>query len=278
VQVKDPSGVWRQLWTANGLTSSSWSTQVYDVTAWAAGNPSFQVRFQQGARFGRDAGWNVDALILRDASVPTYGACGGCAGAPAFAGAVAATDVDWCAASGIEVSWAVAPAWGTGNGGTYAVYRDTSPGFAPSPANLVASGVVGTAWTDPSAPTGTSLYYVVRAENDETCDGGPNNGGVEDANLVHVGAVDETSQPDPGTVGETLRVDPVNAAHTRLTWIGSGTAATYHVYSSAIPDGGFVQVATTVAPLYEDAGALGNGVPSYYLVVAADACGIEEIP
>ena len=69
-------------------------------------NASFQVRFRNRSHIAssHDAGWNVDALVLRDGSLPDSGACGGCAGAPTFAGLTSATDNDPCADSGVTNS------------------------------------------------------------------------------------------------------------------------------------------------------------------------------
>ena len=60
----------------------------------------------------------------------------------------------------IEISAVSSPArrsrkgwpFSSGSGGTYAVYRDTQPGFQPSAVNRVASGVSVTSWTDPAPP------------------------------------------------------------------------------------------------------------------------------
>jgi hypothetical protein len=275
------NGGWAPLWNSpstGGFTDSAWTQQSLDVTEFAAGNPSFRVRFLQTSGFqqSHDAGWNVDRFIVRDADAPMFAACGGCGGAPTFAGVATVADSDPCADTGTTLTWAQAPAWGTGDGGTYSVYRDTVPGFAPGPGNLVASGVTGTAWNDTAAPNGVTLYYVVRAENDETCGTGPANGGLTDANLVYGVATDETSQPPPGEVGATLRVDGVNRAHARLTWAATPDAAAYHVYRAATPDGIYDRVADGPATVHEEQDVFGDSQNWYYLVQAADACGNEE--
>ena len=138
------------------------------------------------------------------------------------------------------------------------------------------SGLYALSWTDSAPPSDVPLYYVVRAENNETCSDGPANGGVTDGNLVYVSATDATSQAPPGEVGATLILDPVNQAHVRLEWEVAPAAARYHVYRSTSPDGGFARIAEPVDPLHEDSGALDDGQSRYYLVLAADACGNEE--
>ena len=279
IDVKDPLGGWRNVYLGSGpISESAWSEQVLDISQFAAGNPTLQIRFGTNARFGFAAGWNVDRMTLRDSSQPTYGACQDCSGAPSFGGATVATDLDPCSDSAIRVSWQAAPSWGTGNNGTYTIYRDTGPGFTPSGANQIATGVSGSSFDDATAPAGVTLYYVVRAENDETCSSGPNNGGVIETNVVYVDAVNATSQTTPGSVGDSLRVAPVNQAHARLTWTPAANAFDYRVYRSPMADTGFAVIGQPADALYEDAGALADVQNWYYLVNAADACGNETAP
>jgi len=280
VEIKDSGGTWRDVWNSGDTgyhLESEWSAHVYDVSQYAAGNPTLHFRFLQGGRIKyHHAGWNVDELVVRDGSVPAFGGCGGCGGTPTFAGVVSAFDNDPCADSGVTVNWSDAPAWGTGNGGSYVVYRDTAPGFVPSASNRVASGIAGTSWNDAAAPADVTLYYLVRAENDEGCATGPNNGGTMDGNSVYVAAANESSQTTPGDVGDSLRVAPVNGAHARLTWDSTAGAASYHVYRSSSADGGFSVIAQPVNPLHEDPGVLVGGERWFYLVEAVDACGNED--
>ena len=279
IDVKDSGGSWNQVFqtSISGVTESSWTAQTIDVSAYADGNSSFQIRFRERSHIAssHDAGWNVDALVLRDGSLPDVGACGGCGGAPTFAGAISATDNDPCADSGVTLTWSAAPGWGTGSTGTYAVYRDTVSGFTPGPGNLVASGLTGSSWNDTTAPNDTTLYYVVRAENDETCSGGPANGGVMDANLVYADGRDDTAQAAPGDVGDTLYVNGVNRAHARLSWSPAPGAAVYRVYRAATPDGAFGLEAEVAGETFEDPDVFADGLDGYYVVRAADACGNE---
>jgi hypothetical protein len=280
IDVKRGAG-WIAAWTSNsvsGLTESSWSLQTLDISALADGNASLQIRFKQYGGLStaaNRAGWNVDLLIVKSGNLPDFDACGNCGGAPSFAGLTAAADAGPCADTGVTVSWNEASAWGTGRAGSYSVYRDPSPTFTPSAANRVGTGVTGTSWTDAGAPNGVVLYYIVRAENDETCSSGPRNGGVTDANLVRLSARDDVSQPAPGDVGGTLRAAGINAAHVRLTWSAAPNAARYHVYRAQTPQGAFTQIADLVALLYEDRDQMGNSSNWYYRIVAVDACGNE---
>jgi hypothetical protein len=280
LEARDAGGTWQTVYSTpsiGGFLESSWNSETFDVSAYADGNANFQIRFRQRSLIAgsSDAGWNVDQFILRDGSLPDLAACGGCIGAPTFAGVVSAIDDDPCADSTVTLGWAAAPAWGSGAAGTYSVYRDTQPDFTPGPGNLVASGVGTTSWTDPSPPSGVMLYYVVRAENDETCGNGPNNSGLTDSNLVYGIARNDTSQSAPGDVGDTLRVEGVGGAHARVSWATTGGAATYRLYRSSTPSGGFVLETETADLSYDDADVIGDGQDWYYLVNAVDACGNE---
>jgi fibronectin type 3 domain-containing protein len=139
----------------------------------------------------------------------------------------------------------------------------------------VAVGVAGTSWIDNTIPNGAAYYYIVRAENDETCSTGPNNGGMVDANLVRVMGRDEVSQPNPGDVGATVRVDGVNDAHVRLSWTATPTAASYRVYRSQAPQGPFTRIATVATTFYEDRNEMGSSSTWHYVVRASDSCGNE---
>ena len=280
IDVKTGS-TWNNVWSSpgvGGLSEFSWTSQTVSIAPHANGNAALQIRFRQYGGFAAGAhhsGWNVDRLVIHDAAGPDFLACGGCGGVPTFAGLAAASDVSGCADTGVSLSWPAAPAWGTGNGGGYAVYRSTDPAFVPSPGSLVASGLAGTAYTDVTAPNGVALYYIVRAENDETCSSGPDHGGVTDTNLVRVSARDDVTQPAPGDVGSTLAVAGVNDAQVRVTWSPTATAARYHVYRADTPQGPFVKLAEVAGTLFDDRDELGNLNPRSYRVKAADSCGNE---
>ncbi len=224
---------------------------------------------------GVASGWNVDDVILKDGTLPDYAACGGCATAPAFSGAGAALDDDACAAGGVTVTWEPAVSWGTGGGGSYAVYRGLAPDFVPSGANLVASGIAALSWNDAAAPTDVDLYYVVRAENDEACGTGPANGGLIDDNLVRAHVSETTDRPLPGAV-TTLGASLVNHAHVRLGWTAAAGAASYRIYRSDSPlPATFAPIAETAELSWEDLNQGAGAGSSYYSVRALNACGVE---
>jgi hypothetical protein len=278
----DEASLW--LWTDAGrplyrsegtVNERSYQRISLDISS-ASGSPSLQFEFRQKSNDSSQyAGWNVDEFILKDGSQPDYAACGGCGGTPSFDGATDALDNDACGADGVTVSWEEAVSWGTGGGGSYAVYRGTSPGFEPSASNRIASGVTGLSYNDADAPTDQDLYYLVRAESDETCGSGPNNGGMMDGNMVYAKATETTSQPAPGTITE-VAVDVVGHAHVRLSWPAASHATSYRVYRSESPEPeSFTEIGETTDLFYEDVSAAGDKKTYYYDVRAVNACGAE---
>ena len=274
------NGTWNVVWnsTAAGVSENSWSLQSVPIGAFADGNGSLQIGFRTfiPSFAGTTASsWNVDRLVVKGGSQPDFDVCGSCGGAPTFAGVLSAADVSGCADTGVQLGWNEAPAWGTGRAGTYAVYRSTDPAFVPSASNRIAAGVAALSYTDLSAPNDQNLYYIVRAENDETCSSGPNNGGVTDANLLRVLVRDETTQPAPGSVGDSVRVTSINAAQLRLTWTASPTAVRYHVDRADGPQGPWTRVGDVTGTLFEDRDEMGNLNRRYYVVKTVDSCGNE---
>lgn len=271
------------LWDSGGqaVTESGWSVQAINASAGFDGKRDVKLRFTIAADGrvpsgddGVGSGWNIDDVILKDGTLPDFAGCGGCATAPEFLGAESASDVDACGAGGVVVSWDPAIAWGTGSGGTYAVYRDVAPGFEPGASNRIASGVSGATYVDTAAPQDATSYYLVLAENDETCGGGPGNGGLLDDNRRYATVTESTSQlPADAVTG--MHADLVNGAHVRLSWPPSSGAATYRVYRSDAPGGGFAVLGDTAATSYDDTGEGGNLNARYYVVGALDPCGRE---
>jgi len=252
---------------------SSWLEQRYDLSAYLDGKPAAQLRFSISANASnQQSGWNVDEVIIKDGSLPDYAVCGGCSGAPSFAGVEAVVDQAPCAAGGLTLSWQPAVAWGSGAAGLYNVYRGTTPDFVPGPANRIATGVAETTYTDATAPAGQPVWYVVRAENAESCGSGPQ-GGVEEQNVARVPGTETVDRPDPGLVDGSLRADPVNHAHVRLTWAAVPNAARYRVQRGQRADlADAALLGETAGTTFEDAGALTDLKTYFYRVTALGAC------
>ncbi len=272
------NGVGRPAFLSQGQSTSesSFQSETVDISNFADGAATVQLEFQQASDgSGQYSGWNVDDIILKDGSLPDFAECGSCATPPSFAGAVSAADNDACGSTGVTVSWEPAVAWGSGAAGTYALYRDTVPGFTPFAGNLVAAGITTLSYNDLTAPNDTVLYYMVRSENDEGCGTGPNNSGATDANNSTVQVSETTAQSIPAEVG-SVRVDLIGNAHVRLDWNAVTSATGYRIYRSLSADpGSFGLLGDTGSTLYED---IGQGVGAdnyYYQVLGVNACGQE---
>jgi hypothetical protein len=271
-------GTGRPAYLNQGQTTSesSFQNDSADISNFADGAAAVQLEFRQSSNgSGHYSGWNVDDIILKDGSLPDYGECGSCATPPSFAGAVSAVDNDACGSTGVTVSWESAVAWGSGGQGTYALYRDTVPGFTPSAGNLVASGIATLSYIDATAPNDTVLHYLVRSENNEGCGTGPNNSGAMDANDRTVQVSETTTQAIPAAL-PGLQLDLVGNAHVRLDWNPVPAATGYRVYRSLSPDPlSFGLLGETGSTLYED---IGEGVSEnnyYYQVRGVNACDQE---
>ena len=176
----------------------------------------------------------------------------------------------------MALSWQTAASWGSSGSGTYAVYRDTTPNFVPSNSNRLAKGLTGLSYTDSAAPNNVTLYYLVRAENNETCSNGPNNSGVQDDNTVYLSARDELSQPVPADVSPSLRGARVTDTNVRLSWAAASGAVSYNVYRADNPQmAGSTLLGSTGALVFEDIGEAAGPTSRYYLVKGANSCGTE---
>lgn len=271
VKVRTPAvtTVWE---SADSLEDSTWQWPHYDISSWADGQPSLRISFETdvpNSLFNR-FGWNIDEVIIRDATFPEFEACDDCSGTPTFRGLAGATDAQACAAGGVTLNWEEAPAWGTGANGAYDIYRSKNPGFTPSAGNRVAAGVTGTSWVDPEAPLDVESWYVVRARSDESC---PTEGKADD-NLVRVAATETIAQPAAGSTGASLRVEAVGGAHIRLSWSATTGTDHYSIRRGLERDASdSTQIATTTDPLYEDEGSLLNSANFFYLVDSVNSCG-----
>lgn len=94
-------------------------------------------------------------------------AIGTCFTAPTFAGLSTVTNPG-ASNCRLDLAWSAATSNCAGSV-YYSVYRSTSSSYTPSPANQIATGVLGTSFLDTSALTnGTTYYYIVRATDTAT--------------------------------------------------------------------------------------------------------------
>jgi hypothetical protein len=165
-------------------------------------------------------------------------ATGPCTAAPTFAGLQAAANAG-TATCGANLSWSAGTPVCAGPL-TYRVYRGTSPGFVPGPANLLAAGLTGTSLSDTALLNSATAYtYVVRAV-------GAN--GAEEGNTVGK-SVSPTAPPALGTLTESFEgslgggFDTPGWSHAALSggadwsWNGSRSQTPAHSWYSASQNG-----------------------------------------
>jgi hypothetical protein len=127
---------------------AGYTYQDYDVSG---GTEYFYVvRSSDGGACLSDPSNEVSAVATGDCTLP-----------PLFGGVESVTNPALANCT-LELGWTAGTSRCSGNV-SYNVYRSTSQGFIPSPANLVASGVAGTGYTD-GGPLQSQVrhYYVVR--------------------------------------------------------------------------------------------------------------------
>ncbi|HUD72311.1 MAG TPA: hypothetical protein VMQ62_10145 [Dongiaceae bacterium] len=192
---------------------------------------------------------------------------------PTFAGAAAAAPGASCAET--DLSWSPGSTSCQNAQVLYNVYRSTTPGFAPAPANRVATDLPGLAFHDTLLQPGATYYYVVRA--DDTRSG-------EESNAVQRTVAAPTA-PDlaaPVFIGLSTAQSGAVCGAIALSWSGAAETCSlplrYNVYRST--SSGFTpspanRVATIFGTSYTDTALVPNQT-YYYEVHAADAAGNEE--
>jgi hypothetical protein len=268
-------GAEQPVWVSAGdVDDADWVESRHDISALADNQSAVQIGFGVMAGFaGQSYGWNIDELIVKDATQPDYLTCGGCSDEPAFAGIGAVHDAEPCGASGLTIEWEPAPAWGGGSSGTYEVHRGATPDFVPGAGNLVADGLTSTTWVDTNAPVDSEVWYVVRARNDESCAGGE---GISETNLVRLSSTETVSQSPPVSVGGSVRALRVGGAHVRLSWDAMPGADHYIIRRSDSNDFSAVtDIGSTSATFFEDPNAAANENFYSYRVFTVNACGEE---
>ncbi len=227
-----PSSTSFNVYRASGTCASPGTFSV--VGPAVAGSPFNDTTVSGGTTYafrvtGRDATGFCEST---PSSCVQATATGACTLPPAFAGLAGATN-NGATSCGITLAWAAATA-NCGGPVTYNVYRSTTTGFVPGPANLIASGVTGTGYTDTSMlVSGTAYFYVVRA-----VDGGNS---VADPNTVQRSAtvtgpvstlLDETFEGPGGFDNPGWTHAPVAGA-TDWAWSTSQSQTPTHSWSSA---------------------------------------------
>jgi len=173
-------------------------------------------------------------------NVATTTATGVCTLAPLFDGVVSVTNAQ-SADCEIDVAWD-AGAYECGSSLVYNVYRSTSSGFTPDPANLVTSCLTATSMVDTSTSSGVTYHYIVHAEDNSGNGAGLCAGGNEDGNTVEASGA--ATGPDAIYFADDMESGDGNWTHggTGDTWIlstnraYSGTTSFYATDVSTISD------------------------------------------
>lgn len=110
---------------------------------------------------------------------------GACGIAPSFDGLSGVNNNEATANCDIVLSWFA----GTSNcpagaSVSYNIYRGETPYFTPGSFTRIAAGVASTTYTDWAVLPMRTYYYIVRAEDSTSGNGGPANGGNEEKNTV----------------------------------------------------------------------------------------------
>ncbi len=150
----------------------------------------------------------VQGCESADSAVVEAATTGPCTVGPSFAGLATVTNAAASTCT-LNLSWPAA-ATRCGGGVTYRVHRSSTTPFVPSPANLVASGLTGTSYSDSAGLSGAGPYaYIVRA-----VDAG---NGTDDGNSVTRSA-SPTGPPAVGTWTDNAGDSGTAAMTPSLPW------------------------------------------------------------
>jgi hypothetical protein len=181
---------------------------------------------------------------------------GNCALYPTFGGLVSALNDTSTQACDVLLSWSAGSSnCPLGNTVTYNVYRGTTPYFTIGAGSRIATGASGTSYRDTAVTPNITYYYVVRAEDSTTQNGGPANGGNQDLNAVMLSATPTASTTYNGTWSDAggdnsqafLTLDSPWRVTNQQNHTGSGT----YCYHSAADGGTYppMQCASATTPV-----------------------------
>ncbi|MCP3963315.1 MAG: S8 family serine peptidase [bacterium] len=125
---------------------------------------------------------NCESTFSNEASATAFGDC---TVAPTFTGLTSVGPADTGGSCVMRLEWPTASSPCPGPM-VYNVYRSTTSGFIPGPANLLEACVTETFYDDASAVSGTEYHYVVRAEDRELGQGGACQDGNEDLGTLEI--------------------------------------------------------------------------------------------
>ncbi len=147
---------------ASGVVGTSYS----DTTA------SGQVDYSYVIRSSVEGGLCVSV----DSGCSSASTTGACIAEPAFSG-IQSVNNPGSAGCALDLGWNAATP-NCGGPATYAVYRETTPGFTPTPENRILGDLPGLTFQDSTVMDGQDYFYVVRSADSSN--------GVEDTNTLEL--------------------------------------------------------------------------------------------
>ncbi len=171
--------------TDAGAVPSTFDEQIAEVPG------STRQYIDSSVRFGTTYHYVVRAIPVGScpsdpSNVATRAAKVPCTDAPSFAGAESVSSPASSSCT-LVVSWDAATASCPEASVSYNVYRSADPAFVPSPSTLIAKALMSTSYSDSNGlVSGTTYYYIVRAEDSTDNGTGPANSGNEDTNTNRV--------------------------------------------------------------------------------------------
>lgn len=229
-----------------------------------------RVRVADGAALAGTVEGGFDDFRVTE---PTCDATPPCFVKPAFAGLASAAPGPDCAETAL--AWSAATSACTNATVSYSVYRSSDPGFVPSDATRIASGLASPDYVDRFLAPGADYTYVVRAVDSRS---------GEDTNLVRR-TVTAPASPDtraPAFSGVDSVVAGAACGETQLSWSPAQESCSgpvlYEVFRSTTA--GFTPAAAnlvgrTTTTALVDAG-LAPTTTYYYVVRAVDQQGNSD--
>ncbi|HPR63221.1 MAG TPA: S8 family serine peptidase [Thermoanaerobaculia bacterium] len=209
---------------------------------------------------------------------------GACALRPDFAGlqtVINNTDTEDCE---LHLSWDPASSnCPQGPSVSYNIYRGTTPYFILGPGNLLQPGFRGTSYTDRSVNSHVTYYYVVRAEDSTTSNGGPANGGNESFMDVERPGTAWSSSMSPGTWaddGGDTGAKMTLSGEWHITNLQNHTGGGHYSYSAArdgqrYPRGACAAITTPPLELQPDSNPLLSYWVKYNIHTGYDGVVVE---
>jgi fibronectin type 3 domain-containing protein len=164
---------------------SSPAASAYSVLAQTTGTSFTDTKVSGGFTYWYEVRATDDCSESPASAAASASFSGDCALPPAFAGLTDVVNDTGSASCALLLSWTAAnsncPLSPTVR---YNVHRGTTPYFALDSSSPIATGVTGTTYKDYAVSSFRTYYYMVRAEDSTTGNGGPANGGNQDGNTV----------------------------------------------------------------------------------------------